>query len=232
MENIINAVIKFGDRYKEEYLSENYLMEKLSIDVGRLREDSLEALKFFLSRTLFQGRRDEQSMEVYQTVVGVLEDKLGNVDEVERALRGKIGKGKVGKGRDVELVVETLSKFRNKNIVDYSIEMINNGRAGELYDELNEITGIGQKTSSLFLRDLALLFDLKVSEDDAKYMQPIDAWIKRGMVSLFGVRIGEDVIADKEKIAELCKTADDSVKFTAGLWFVGKHPYDVLKDLA
>ena len=230
-------VLKSGEIYRKKFLDKNFLRERLSINVSELKKNKLEALKFFFSRVLFQGRRDELSEKVYGYVKEVLEDclqRFGKIDEKiceDKLKEIKGNKGKI-RDRDIELVTKTLEKFKDENIVTYSIEKIQNGHIKELYNELNSIKGIGQKTSSFFLRDLVLLFELKINKkEDAVYLQPIDTWVRKGLEILFGIKDKNDEEL-KRKIVNICKSVEDSVKFNAGLWIIGTHPYHILNELS
>ncbi len=230
-------VLKSGEIYRKKFLDKNFLRERLSINVNELKKNKLEALKFFFSRVLFQGRRDELSEKVYSYVKEILEDclqRFGKIDEKiceDKLKEIKGNKGKI-RYRDIELVTETLKKFKDENIVIYSIEKIQNGHIKELYNELNDIKGIGQKTSSFFLRDLVLLFELKINKkEDAVYLQPIDTWVRKGLEVLFGIKDENDKEL-KRKIANICRSVEDSVKFNAGLWIIGTHPYHILNELS
>ena len=160
--------------------------------------------------------------------------RFGKIDEKiceDKLKEIKGNKGKI-RYRDIELVTETLKKFKDENIVIYSIEKIQNGHIKELYNELNDIKGIGQKTSSFFLRDLVLLFELKINKkEDAVYLQPIDTWVRKGLEVLFGIKDENDKEL-KRKIANICRSVEDSVKFNAGLWIIGTHPYHILNELS
>jgi len=235
VKRLVEIICSYGDKYIQKYLNARYLKELYFIKREELRDDLWEALKFFFRCTLFQGRRDEVSMEVYKRVVEILEKKVKqevNLIDVKSELRRNIGKGKVGKGRDVDLVMDTLQRFKNKNLVSYSINKISLKRIRELYEELRRIRGVGQKTASLFLRDLVYLFRLedKVSERDVVYLQPIDTWVRKGLEKLLKLKGSEEEL--KKKVAKVLRkysiSVRDSIKFNMGLWYIGSHAYDLL----
>lgn len=62
-ESIIGKIVQFGERFEREYLSKEYLKGK-NVDIEQLEENWWEALKFFLTRTFYQGRRDDVSIRV------------------------------------------------------------------------------------------------------------------------------------------------------------------------
>jgi hypothetical protein len=154
--DIVNEIAYFGERFEKEYLSKEYHAER-KIDIERLQQDWWEALKFFLSRAFYQGRRDDISERVEKKASEVLSRYFGdstkreeifsslnrsNWDPLRVSLKHVIGKNKVGRGRDIEMVIDTfrfVSELPHKNIVRYSVEMIENGKTGQLWNKLQKI---------------------------------------------------------------------------------------------
>lgn len=74
--------------------------------------------------------------------------------KISQVVTGK--KGKIGRGKDVEMVISILnfvSGLEDKNIVNYSIYKIKNGEVKEHYYDLQKIYSIGPKITSFYLRD-------------------------------------------------------------------------------
>lgn len=104
-----------------------------------LENDWWKALQFFFDRVFYQGRRDDISAEVERRVIRVLSKyfsnevirdseferlKKENWKEVSQELRKTIGKGKMGKQRDIELTISTIkfvSSLQDKNLINYCI---------------------------------------------------------------------------------------------------------------
>ena len=127
---LFTAIASYGKKYREKHLNH--------IEPNKLTDNFWSALDFFLSRACYQGRRDEISIRVYQAAVEVLKPELSTSDgaskyqilkkqnwkPVEVALRGKIGKGYVGKARDVDMVLSTLDfigSLPDLNLARYSV---------------------------------------------------------------------------------------------------------------
>lgn len=169
-----------------------------------------------------------------------------NWEPLKKELEKKIGKGKVGKARDVEMVISTLkyiSRISNRNIIVHSIERINSGKIEDHYKELqyqynqaNGIYQVGPKIASLYLRDVVSLFQLedKLSEDDYIYLQPIDTSVRKVAIKIGLVTNSENEVNDEEirkKIVKLCQEFHCSpLQFNHGAWYTGNYAFDLLFD--
>jgi len=90
-------------------------------------KDWWESLKFFLAHACFQGRRDDVSQKVYDATIEVLETKFLGVQDcclnyLKDELLKRIGKGKIGKARDVDMVIDIINficKLPERNLIAY-----------------------------------------------------------------------------------------------------------------
>jgi hypothetical protein len=124
----------------------------------------------------------------------------GRWSEVEKGLSQKIGRGHVGKKRDIEMVLSTLNflhRIPERNIVAYSVAKIRSNQIEPHFRELQAaqsssgIRQVGPKVAAVYLRDLVSLFRLEdqVQDNFAEIcVQPIDVWVRAPGRS---VRIGE-----------------------------------------
>lgn len=239
----IKKIEHFGDKYIEKYLT-NVFNKDL------MRKDWWEGLKFFLSRSFAQGRTDAISMRVEEKAMNILEKyiedhggdpivilKENNHTVIRNALEEVIGKGKVGRGRDIEMVISILkfvSKLEEKNLVTYSIYEIEKGNLKQHYDKLQEIYSIGPKISSFYLRDLICMYSLeeKMSKEDFKFLQPIDTWVRQVAfkVGIIDKSDEKDSLV-REKIVKACLNLNVStIKFNQGAWFLGHNSFDILLE--
>jgi len=244
----VDRIVDFGERYIKEYLNAQYLFRQYEIERENLQSDWSNAFKFFLSRIVYQGRRDELSTKVYRTALAeltgylrsprALKLRLDRKRQLQKRLKRRIGKGKVGKNRDVSMIIDALdfvSNIKDGNIVNYSLGMISKGAVQGLYQELDRIRSVGPKTASLFLRDLVFLFGLEDKiQDEIEVLvcfQPIDTWVRKIVV--------EDLKTVQE--SRLSKPTDDevrrdicgrlrrkSLRFNAGAWYVGRNSLNIL----
>jgi hypothetical protein len=136
-----------------------------------------------------------------------------------------------GRERDKEMVLDSLrfvlSDCKDCNILKHSIEQIQNQNIAPLFRRLDDITSVGVKISSFFLRDTVFFYDLeaRVRAEDYNYLIPIDVWVSK-VTDKLGIK------ADAETIAMTClQNSISPVRFAIGLWYVGFHSFDVLLDM-
>lgn len=247
-ENLVRAIAEYADRYRRDNLTQA---------PRTLETDWWQAFKFFLGRACYQGCSDVQSDRVYDRACEVLEplfsdaqrdlnyesQKKGLWREINSQLCEKIGKGKVGKARDVEMIISALQfigALPNKNIVAYSVEKIRSGQLQLHYKQLQrseETTGIrqvGPKIAALYLRDIASLFQLTDSVDDssAVCLQAVDTWVQQIAKRLKIVDEDADNQKTQDAIVKLCREQRISpIRFNQGAWYVGYHALDLVLDL-
>lgn len=239
----IKKIIKYGDKYIEKHL------------IGVFNTDLMlknwwEGLQLFLSRSFYQGRRDTISMRVEEKAMNVLKKKIidnnndatvlldkNNYLEIKNGLKEVIGKGKIGRGRDVEMVISILnyvSGLEDKNIVNYSIFNIKNGKTKEHYYDLQKIYSIGPKITSLYLRDLICMYSLDkcIAEENLIFLQPIDTWVRKVAFKVGIIKnINEGDTLVREKIVKACLDLNVSaIKFNQGAWFLGYNSFDIILE--
>jgi len=259
LRNVLSQIANFANMYRRKYLSEDGLKEHDIASISSIRDDWFDALKFFFSRVLYQGRRDKISREVEKRVVDVLKNFFGdpkhrdkrfrdlkckNWRQVREKLKDKIGRGKIGRERDIDLVIDTLefiSRIPKKNIVEYAIQRIKRGELESLWRGLQRskselgIRSVGEKTAALFLRDLVVLFNLEEFVDDSKmiYLQPIDTWVKKICHRLAeeGLGLAGEGLKLARSIVKLCQSTGVSpIDFNMGAWILGTHALEILME--
>ncbi|RKY04384.1 hypothetical protein DRP77_04015 [Candidatus Poribacteria bacterium] len=87
-----------------------------------------------------------------------------------------------------------LCKVKGEDIIRQTEALIREDRVREAWEKLTSIRGIGAKIASLFLRDLAVWFDLTPNVD-RWYMQPVDVWVRRTVKLLSGSNMSDEEIA-------------------------------------
>jgi hypothetical protein len=246
---LIKSIASYGNVYQERHLSE--------YNSDLLLTNWWAALDFFFSRACFQGRRNALSQRVYDAVTEVLRPEFevttrtANYERlcqqkwkpVEQELRKRIGKGKVGKARDVDMVLSTLGfigHISDLNIVRYSVEQIRLDNIDKHYAELQPsrsskgITQVGPKIAALYLRDLVSLYHLedKVPSAFAFFLQPVDVWVEKLAHKL-------DIVDDdanhhdiQTAIVALCQEHRISpLLFNQGAWYVGYYAFDIVLEI-
>lgn len=246
---LVSSIASYGDRYRTQYLA--------ILDPHLLLTDWWAALDFFFGRACYQGRKDAVSAQVQLAIREVLNPRFGQEDgvrnferektehwmDIKANLKARIGKGRVGKARDIEMVTSTLdfiAKLPDLNIVRYSRDRINRKEIGAHYKELqrscdpNGIIQVGPKIASFYLRDIVVLFDLEplVPIDVAFQLQPIDVWVRRLVIKL---RLVEPDASDdhirEAIVAECLHQGISPIRFNQGAWYVGFHAFDLFLEL-
>lgn len=248
--NLVDFVLSCGDRYYEEHLK--------GYNKDHIRADWWGALDFFLARACYQGRGDNVSDLVYGAIIEVLRpyfatssenlnfEALKNAQwsELKQKLQEKIGRGHVGKERDIKMVLSVLdyvASISDRNIVNKSIEMISNGRLREHYLNLQAgqsnagIVQVGPKIAAFYLRDVVSLFDLAtfVDADSAFCLQPVDAWVRRLTRKLEIASEEADDTEIQHAIIKACAALNVSAfRLNQGIWYFGAYRLEIALELA
>ncbi|MFH1376844.1 MAG: hypothetical protein ABIH25_04370 [Candidatus Woesearchaeota archaeon] len=239
----IKKIINYGDKYIERHLTDVF-------DTDLMLKNWWEGLQFFLSRSFYQGRRDTISARVEEKAMNVLKKYIAdksndatvllnknNFSEIKNALTEVIGKGKIGRGRDIKMVISILnfvSELEEKNIVKYSILKIKSGKVKEHFYELQKIISIGPKITSFYLRDLICIYSLDkyMTKENLIFLQPIDTWVRKVALKVEIINnLEEDDISVREKIVKACLELNVStIKFNQGAWFLGYNSFDIVLE--
>jgi uncharacterized protein YuzE len=148
---------------------------------------------------------------------------------------------------DVRLVLSSLKLLQylseqgqGDNIVALAVKSLKRGNAKGMYNFLNEIPQVADKTASLFLRDILLLFELEhvfeALPPDRKRQEylclfPVDVWVKRVASIFFGISEKESEQRLKERMVDKClKYGVSPAKFNSGAWFVSRQLFELLRD--
>lgn len=246
---LVSSIVSFGRRYCEEFLGGE--------DPNKLLNQPWFALRFFFGRACFQGRRDEISQKVFEATIATLSRYFENESfaqryqelkhqkwkPVESELQKRIGKGKVGKARDIDMVLSTLDfigQIKDLNIVASSVEQICAGKTTlhckALQRSLSEtgIISVGPKIAALYLRDVVSLFELedKVPAESLYCLQPVDVWVRK-LANKIQItdKHGDDLHIQKAFVA-LCQSQGVSpILFNQGAWYVGYKSFDIVLEL-
>jgi hypothetical protein len=140
-------------------------------------------------------------------------------------------KSGTGRERDREMVLSSLSFIVNHcdncNILEHSIQHIQNGEIITLSDELHNIVSVGDKIASFFLRDTVFVYNLEtyLKPEDYYYVLPVDTWVRK-VADKLGIE------ANAKAIAIACQQNGVSpIKFDQGAWYLGSHSFSELLDM-
>jgi hypothetical protein len=239
------AILAYGERYRKKLLLRSDWTNE------QLIEDWRAALRFFFSKAFYQGRTDAVSERVEEAALEVLDLNFSHadlrladwdLDSLRRELQMKVGKGKVSKARDVDMVISSLrfvDRLPDSNIVAYSVRRIEAGEIGQHYDEIqrsrNEagIVQVGPKIAAFYLRDVVSLYELedKVSAKFQFALQPIDVWIRRVAFETGMIPRGASDKRIAQAIADLCSEEGCSpLQFNQGAWYAGANAFPLLME--
>ncbi len=231
---------------REFLLAENW-------DKERLMRDWFYALKFLLSRIYFQGRKDELSKRYWDTMRGCLDSCFS--EDPNTKLRALLENGDIprhpiqkhtpvsenrlwarfdksmGKEQDRRMVLDVLryiSALEDHNVVNQSLAAIAGQGAERHRQELENIYGVGAKTSAFYLRELVCLFNCRIGPADFIAMQAIDTWVRKlagklqaGLVNAPGEEIGRWFVDNAPSGCDLALV-------NAGGWYLERRGADVL----
>lgn len=241
--NLFDKVIFYGKRYIDEILTVKW-------DLNEILNNWWSETCFFLSFTFYQARRDKLSGRVEQTALKELKKYFtGKKNELKElimqdlkplrlSLAQVIGRGKIGKGRDIEMILSALNyiyKIPENKIVSYSIEKVKKKYTSNLFKELKEnIHQVGNKVSSFYLRDLITIFSLDkyLLKDDYVFLMPIDTQVKKFALKTRIITNEKEKDANiRQKIVDYCiKFKVNPLRFNQGAWFLGAHCFDILLE--
>jgi hypothetical protein len=242
---VTKAILAYGARYRKELLLPSHWTKE------QLLENWQAALKFFFSKAFYQGKTDAISARVEEAALKVLALNFSradlrladwDLDSLRRELHEKVGKGKVGKARDIEMVISSLqfvNQLPGSNIVAHSVWRIEAGDVGQHYDEIQRsrnkggIVQVGPKIAAFYLRDVVSLYELenKVSAEFQFTLQPIDVWVCRVAYDTGMVPSGASDKRIAKAIADLCSEERCSpLQFNQGAWYAGANPFGLLME--
>lgn len=143
---------------------------------------------------------------------------------------GKKEKRSTGRQRDKEMVLDTLNFIEKNcedcNILAHSIQNIKIGEIVKLSKQLDYIVSVGDKITSLFLRDIVFLYGLEdyLRPEDYCLVMPIDTWVRQVCDKL---QIKPDA---KEMVSACRENGVSPIKFNQGAWYLGARSFSILID--
>jgi hypothetical protein len=207
MDNLMIArVAKFSELYRNHY------MRILGSNIELIRTHWWHAFRFLLMKLLDRGRNKIVSRRIREMVedafAGIID--IASPDGIVRTGEKALSKAKQsfeeieynGKGykseADIQMlfggkscaksdsqgVLQFLMGLPSGNIVQHSINQIQNNNIAGVYEELCQIPGVGHIGAATYLRDLVELFYDELDEftktiDSQTYLVPVDACVRR-----------------------------------------------------
>jgi hypothetical protein len=232
--NKIKEIEKYGRLYIDRFLRQQI------VDKETIYNNWYEALKFFFTKSFSRGRRNELSERFMKNTIRTLEEyKLTKNSYEQKLLDSRLTSNGVNNRHDrqmvlgvIDLVFNSLDSYEN-NIVQYTVNQIKEGKIADVFSTLDGIHAIGDKLASLYLRDVILIYQLEKSlksNDEFKYCQPIDTWVKQVAFKVGIIKSEEAKIEDiKGAIIKSCLNVESPpLLFNAGAWMVGANSFELL----
>jgi len=240
----LKTIAHFAGAYRE--------IESVKYEIAhkdQILQDWWEALKLFFNKSFYRGRRDEISGRFHRIALESLTSYFGNDAPDAASLMNKAhGKGwnrlsdflltnGLNNKGDRKMVISTLEFICDLgppfsyNIAKFCKKKIEEGRLSEVYTRIIGIDFIGDKLASLFLRDLVVLYDLNVKNEDFDFLQPVDTWVKQVAIMIGLIEEKASFTAVKKAIIDSCLACGISpIEFNMGAWYVGANSFQVLLD--
>lgn len=136
---------------------------------------------------------------------------------------------RLGNEEDIMMVLDVLkliSDERKANIYNYLKKSIQDDGATKTGEELKKIRAIAGKIASFIIRDIGLLNPKIIKTQEFKVAFPVDTWVKQ-----ISKKLGckdektEDII--QYFIEKFDNFGISSLKFAAGLWYLGFNSLDL-----
>ena len=120
---------------------------------------------------------------------------------------------------------------REKTWRNTAFQRFERGDIRKLYKDLMDITSVGPKIASLYLRDLVDLYDLEseIAPEDLALLQPVDVWVRKVVWKTGIVSNGASDSEIQKNILEVCQKAGVSaLRFNQGVWYLGKNAFEIV----
>ncbi|RLC93505.1 MAG: hypothetical protein DRI39_05500 [Chloroflexi bacterium] len=144
--------------------------------------------------------------------------------EYQRKYRGRQKTVSTARYSVVEFIGLLSSRGEPANIVEYVRANLEHDNVGALHEALcgiDGINGIGERTASLFLRDVATLYDIAPTKE-RHLLQPVDVWVRHVAAPLMAVEgSDEEVAAWMLEEASRADTSPEAVN--QGMWYFGSQ---------
>ena len=230
---LLRGIESFGYIFKQEYRSE--------WDKDKLLNDWKYSLKFFFGQSFMRGRKDSLSIRFRDKTIEVLEKTFfENLNYPIEKLDIELKKAGVNNEGDRKMVLDTIrfiKQLQDYNITTYIIKKLKEDEQ-QAYGDLDNISHVGDKIATLYLREICWMFDIKPK--DYMLIFPVDRWVKQIINRLKILdnkqlsptdlkKIKESEI--KKKAIDICiKNEINPLKFNAGIWYIGTHSLEILLD--
>lgn len=134
---------------------------------------------------------------------------------------------------DLLMVLDTLNFISDEhikqNIYNYFHNLIDMGDFKRAYNELINLSGVGDKLSTFFLRDIAILNRTKITAKQIEFIFPVDTWVAQITNLVSGRMENKFSVENPDEIKEYYIKNFSSANFpliAAGLWYLSYNSLD------
>jgi hypothetical protein len=101
-------------------------------------------------------------------------------------------------------------------------DLIGNNDVKQAYSIITQVSGVGDKIASFFLRDVALHFNLNPTKD-RHLLQPVDIWVRRATELCFETQGKQYTVQEVKQIIVEASAAQqvNPERVNAGMWYFG-----------
>ena len=144
----------------------------------------------------------------------------------------------LGNDKDIMMVLDTLRFVVDndrKNIYRYLTSLIKKNGLEKAYDELDQISNVGDKIAAFTIRDIGLinpdLIDkLTLTDSDYELAFPVDTWVAQITSKIIKNGTVEPSEIKKFLVRKCLEFGLNPLKVAAGLWYLGFNSLDILLD--
>jgi len=136
-------------------------------------------------------------------------------------LKTKKKRGADHKTHDIS-AVEIAQKLTDQNLVAWAKQQLSTDKVDKAWNELIKISGVKNKIASLFLRDIAVIFQLS-PQKNRELLQPVDIWVRRTVWRITGATNLDDSACAKWIVSESLKQRKLPEAVNQGIWYLASQ---------
>lgn len=211
--------------------------------------NNVKAVKWFCGQTFFAGRQDWLSETYRRAFFRAFDETFDNsvnderirasADGLLRLYRAEVRKLKKKSGEPYkvrpkdEVAIRSALEFAasigwtyNFNPVHFLRDQIKQHRLKRFFEDA-KIKEVGPKLRSMIARDVTVWYDLDLTDDELKYVFPVDVWVRKLCALIWpqtrGMKDQRLTIFIIEKLKSLRLGPNAPLYFNAGLWAIGSY---------
>jgi thermostable 8-oxoguanine DNA glycosylase len=217
----------FRKQFKDDEVSNYIALEFFLTHFAYARQGSAKAYPVIAKQTIqevFHGSlktiNSNQPTEAWKTYTDIAKRDFNSQETNEKRNPMNCNNG----------VLKVMAVNEVTNIANHVKTLIEHGETKKAHEFIDNITGIGPKIASLYLRDIACLANLEsqIAYEDQFYLQPMDTWLIQALSIIKEKPVNPKNNKEKQDaqktIVDLCTQAKCSpIEFKQGAWLAGSQ---------